>query len=174
MSKKISLILCLLLALTMVLSACSNETPKQYIDNGSSNKQEISFVANQYFVEKGKSDYIIVMENNPDDYISTAASELQTFFAEATGFTLSILEDKETTGKEKHIFSLGSTSYARLAMGTTGSELGESDYLLLPKTEMSIFSVEAQQVFAGVFTNYSTTCSIMNSTKRVFTHSITM
>ncbi len=152
MSKKISLILCLLLALTMVLSACSNETPKQYIDNGSSNKQEISFVANQYFVEKGKSDYIIVMENNPDDYISTAASELQTFFAEATGFTLSILEDKETTGKEKHIFSLGSTSYARLAMGTTGSELGESDYRIASKNgNVYILSGGSTGVCWGVY-----------------------
>ena len=59
----------------------------------------------------GKSDYSIVIPEDASGDVTFAASELQTFFADATGITLPILSDTNLSfDEDKPYFSLGKTS----------------------------------------------------------------
>ena len=120
--KKIIAIICLVI-LSFTAVSCSGGKNEIPVDDGTKTiSREVETVADEYIVRKGSCDYVIVTENAPSEDIQTAAAEFRTFFAEATGINLSVIQDKETTGKEKKMISLGSTSYARLALGSTGEE----------------------------------------------------
>lgn len=127
MKKKLICAACAVLAAAITFCGCSSATVR--INDGKKEmEREFTPVSGEFIVKNGKSDYIIVTENDPEDELKTAASELKTFFAEATGITLKTVQDKETSGREKKIISLGATSYARIALGTLGEELGAGDY----------------------------------------------
>lgn len=127
MKKKLICAACAVLAAAITFCGCSSATVR-INDGKTETEREFTPVAGEFIVKNGKSDYIIVTENDPEDELKTAASELKTFFAEATGITLKTVQDKETSGREKKIISLGATSYARIALGTLGEELGAGDY----------------------------------------------
>ncbi|GEM_PF-2338877 len=133
MRKKVIGSVSVLLIAVMAFVGCGKNEPVYIDDGGKTIDKECTVVEGSYIVKQGKTDYVIVTENNPDADITTAASELQTFFEEATGINLIFKQDKDTTGKEKNMISLGNTSYARLALGETGSELGISDYRVTTK-----------------------------------------
>ena len=68
-----------------------------------------------YIVKDGKTDYKVVLPENCSSTITTAASELTTFFYEATGITLPVIDDTkvgEVTENSQYI-SLGNTSLLR-------------------------------------------------------------
>ncbi len=127
MKKKLICAACAVLAAAITFCGCSFATVR-INDGKKETEREFTPVSGEFIVKNGKSDYIIVTENDPEDELKTAASELKTFFAEATGITLKTVQDKETSGREKKIISLGATSYTRLALGTLGEELGAGDY----------------------------------------------
>lgn len=127
MKKKLICAACAVLAAAITFCGCSSATVR-INDGKTETEREFTPVSGEFIVKNGKSDYIIVTENDPEDELKTAASELKTFFAEATGITLKTVQDKETSGREKKIISLGATSYARIALGTLGEELGAGDY----------------------------------------------
>lgn len=127
MKKKLICAACAVLAAAITFCGCSSATVR-INDGKKETEREFTPVSGEFIVKNGKSDYIIVTENDPEDELKTAASELKTFFAEATGITLKTVQDKETSGREKKIISLGATSYARIALGTLGEELGAGDY----------------------------------------------
>ena len=69
----------------------------------------------EYIVKDGKTDYKVVLPENCSSVIMTAASELTTFFYEATGITLPVIDDSqvsEVTASSQYI-SLGNTSLLR-------------------------------------------------------------
>lgn len=69
----------------------------------------------EYIVKDGKTDYKVVLPENCSSTIKTAASELTTFFYEATGITLPVIDDakvSEVTASSQYI-SLGNTSLLR-------------------------------------------------------------
>ena len=150
--KKIIAIICLVI-LSFASVSCSGGKNEIPVDDGTKTiSEEVETVAGEYIVRKGSCDYVIVTENAPSGDIQTAAAEFGTFFAEATGINLPVIQDKETTGKEKKIISLGSTSYARLALGSTGEDLGKGSYRVATK-DKSAFVVggSAADVLAGTY-----------------------
>ena len=150
--KKIIAIICLVI-LSFTSVSCSGGKNEIPVDDGTKTiSEEVETVADEYIVRKGSCDYVIVTENAPSGDIQTAAAEFGTFFAEATGINLPVIQDKETTGKEKKIISLGSTSYARLALGSTGEDLGKGSYRVATK-DKSAFVVGggAADVLAGTY-----------------------
>lgn len=150
--KKIIAIICLVI-LSFTSVSCSGGKNEIPVDDGTKTiSEEVETVADEYIVRKGSCDYVIVTENAPSGDIQTAAAEFGTFFAEATGINLPVIQDKETTGKEKKIISLGSTSYARLALGSTGEDLGKGSYRVATK-DKSAFVVggSAADVLAGTY-----------------------
>ena len=104
MKKIIAIIYLVILSFTSVsCSGGKNEIP---VDDGTKTiSEEVETVAGEYIVRKGSCDYVIVTENAPSGDIQTAA-EFGTFFAEATGINLPVIQDKETTGKENNISRL--------------------------------------------------------------------
>ena len=150
--KKIIAIICLVI-LSFTSVSCSGGKNEIPVDDGTKTiSEEVETVAGEYIVRKGSCDYVIVTENAPSGDIQTAAAEFGTFFAEATGINLPVIQDKETTGKEKKIISLGSTSYARLALGSTGEDLGKGSYRVATK-DKSAFVVggSVADVLAGTY-----------------------
>lgn len=131
--KKIIAIFCLIiLCFAAVGVSCGKK--EILVDDGSKTiSKDVEVVKDEYIVRRGKTDYVIVTENAPSSDVKTAASEFTTFFKEATGLTLPVMQDKDTTGKEKKIISFGSTSYARLALASTGEELGKGTYRVAGK-----------------------------------------
>lgn len=151
MKKRLFCAVCALIAAATAFSGCSAN--KIYLDNGNGEKQsEYTFVSDEYIVKNGKSDYVIVVENNPSSELKTAASELTSFFAEATGVSLKTVQDKETTGKEKKMISLGATSYTRIALGTLGEDLGAGDYRIATKDgKIFVLGGSDRGVISGVY-----------------------
>ena len=150
--KKIIAIICLVI-LSFTAVSCSGGKNEIPVDDGTKTiSREVETVADEYIVRKGSCDYVIVTENAPSEDIQTAAAEFRTFFAEATGINLSVIQDKETTGKEKKMISLGSTSYARLALGSTGEDLGKGSYRVVTKDKNAfVIGGSAADVLAGAY-----------------------
>lgn len=115
------------LSVITLFTSCTS-TKNIYVDNGGETKADFVASTSESIVKQGATDYVIVYENSDDSNLLTAVSELQDFFKEATGISLTALKDNETTSKTKKYLSLGATSSAKLALGSTGEELGVSDY----------------------------------------------
>ena len=98
MRKKVIGSVSVLLIAVMAFVGCGKNEPVYIDDGGKTIDKECTVVEGSYIVKQGKTDYVIVTENNPDADITTAASELQTFFEEATGINLIFKQDKATTG----------------------------------------------------------------------------
>ena len=65
---------------------------------------------NEYIVDKGKTEYSIVIESEPDEKVRLASTELQTFIEESTGVELKIVDDATYDyNKNSKIISLGDT-----------------------------------------------------------------
>ena len=79
----------------------------------------------------GKSDYSIVIPEDASGDVTFAASELQTFFADATGITLPILSDTNLSfDEDKPYFSLGKTSIFEGTKLTFTDEMRLTGYYL--------------------------------------------
>lgn len=131
-------LLCLLLCFS--LTACKekkNPADKDTsqsgdaVDNTDNNEEKELTESQYYLVEKGTTEYQIVIPKKAPDKIREAAEELQYFLAEATGVTLKIVADSDTQGTEK-LISLGWTSVAeKLNVAATKEDnLGISGYLI--------------------------------------------
>ncbi|MBQ6828596.1 MAG: hypothetical protein IJO46_11340, partial [Thermoguttaceae bacterium] len=58
-----------------------------------------AFAADLVLAENGRSDYAIVLPDAPTPVQQTAANELRSYFAQATGVELPILTEKDAVGK---------------------------------------------------------------------------
>ena len=107
---------------------------------------------NDYIVKDGKTDYKIVLPENCSSTIKTAASELTTFFYEATGITLPVIDDtkvSEVTESSQYI-SLGNTSLLRassVADSITYESLNTDGYRLV---------TEGKTVYMAGYGDYGT------------------
>lgn len=80
-------------------------------------------------VKDGRTDYVIVLPEEAQEYEQTAAEELQTFFERATGIVLPIHEDSEGYSLQDHIFALGDTTLKTEA-GIDTSAVGRHGFVL--------------------------------------------
>ncbi len=97
------------------LAFTKDEPTKTATAEKTGNHVRIISETNDYIVKNGKTDYKVVLPENCSSVVSTAASELTSFFYEATGITLPVVEDsqiKEVTQNSQYI-SLGNTTLLR-------------------------------------------------------------
>ena len=119
LKNKILKTICLFLASTFVLSACTEKEVKssgqlEYSEAKTYEYGVHSFdksLTSDYLVQNGKSDYVILIPDGIDATISNAANELQALFYEATGATLNIVSDSQVDNAAK-VISLGNTQKA--------------------------------------------------------------
>ena len=134
--ERLVLLLCLL-SCCCLLACRKNEEPDKTIDTpqkdiieNNETKKDLT-ESGYYLVEKGITDYRIVIPENATDMLKEASEELQSFLAQATGVTVEIATDTEVAGTDS-IISLGKTKTAK-ALGvetTEADDLGTSDYLI--------------------------------------------
>lgn len=88
----------------------------------------ISARSGEYLVQNGQTDYVIVYPQNATSRENTAVSELQTYFAAATGITLRAVSDAAVSWSETaEYISVGATSLVEAAGVTVDEEvLGQS------------------------------------------------
>lgn len=82
-------------------------------------------------VNNGKTDYKIVLPENPSDFIGFASQEMQDRWKEATGGRISVVSENEITSVDsgKYIF-IGKTMYIPSGMDITENATGVCGYTL--------------------------------------------
>ncbi len=124
MRKKIVSLVALFLAIVMTcqLTGCSSDTQE--------GKRLKSTGTN--IVEKGKSDYVIVVPEETDFVTNLAASELNEFLSRSSGVTLQIVTEDDFDEKENTKFiSLGETTLLDNAgIIVEKDQLGEGGYVM--------------------------------------------
>ena len=115
MKKILSLILCLVLTLGFV--ACKSSTPSD------GEKKEPAVEPTGYYLFKdGRTDYKVVIPENATSKERYAATELVNLVNEATGVTLNVISDENTTyNQDAEYISIGNTKLVEEA-GITVSE----------------------------------------------------
>lgn len=106
-------------------TACNDRETSS--SNGTQNEQ-LQSTGNK-IVNRGVSEYKIVVPDEATTSISFAASELTYFLGAATGADISIVKDSEYNGKEPFV-SLGNTTVARANNVTMSEDLGISAYYM--------------------------------------------
>ena len=131
---------CLFLGVFMVTSsilgvACKKETETEGVKekriaytNGI--HQYIYTETEQYIVKEGKSDYRIVLADDASGVEQTAAKELQSLFAEATGVNLPIVSDKVVYFDfDAKLISVGKNDvWEEVGLSTAGLALDKQGY----------------------------------------------
>ncbi len=114
---------------------------------------KFTVVEGKYFVENGVSDYVIVYAPEsrciPNNTV-TPDGELITFFAEATGVTLTAYADGETVPEGKKIISIGETSYAEAA-NITGAKMSSESFRIVSDDSNVYIVGEGYGVLWGVY-----------------------
>ena len=87
------------------------------------------FGNSSYIVNNGETEYKIVIPEEPDSIEKTASYELQKFFEEATGVTLSIISDKSIVPGGKY-FSIGNTKLVTKSVEGELTGLKSQGYML--------------------------------------------
>lgn len=99
--KILSIILCLILAFTTVMSGCDEEEnvteTKKLFEGVHGGKAEVT---SDWILKDGETDYFILVARDPDSRIIKAYQTLITFFNEATKITLAVKYDDEVTWTE--------------------------------------------------------------------------
>lgn len=128
--RKFRFLICFLLAGIFMLSAgckdsCKRNDPPPDEDN----------VSTTHLVKNGSSRYKIVIPENASGTLNFAASELQTFFGEATGITLPILKsDSVSFDENEYYLSIGNTSvFQGSDVAVSYQELGQDGLRLVTK-----------------------------------------
>ncbi len=118
MSKITKTLICILLAISCIFTAVAcngDDNPSVNGSNSGSKPQNPAIVGetDAYLVEKGRSDYAIVIPEKATPREITAKDELTLFFEEATGIKLPFTYDNQVNYSEtsKYIF-IGKTSVA--------------------------------------------------------------
>lgn len=83
-------------------------------------------------VENGKSDYVVVISKNADNYIKEAAEDMQELFQEATGVELPLRTDESVTYSDSgKYFVLGKNELFKSAgLSTDNLNLGTDGYII--------------------------------------------
>lgn len=146
-SKMKKLIACLLSVATLSswLAACKeegdndrNSSTSSTVDSTSS---QITTVKDTYIVERGASDYKIVVSSNAPAYVNYAVSEFNIFFKKATTFELEVVTDNgQAFDKNAKYISIGENAVQEQAGVECGEEITLDGYVL-KTVDNSVFVV---------------------------------
>ncbi len=149
---KALLILIIISALIFSFASCgSNGTEKVPIDNGSKAEPPYQTVENQYFVENGKTDYVILIPENANANTLSAASEMEALFEEAIGSDIAVLTDNTEIPEGKKIISIGDTKEAIAALGVNGSDMEAESFRIVTEDDSIYVIGQGGGVIWGVY-----------------------
>ena len=103
-------------------------------------------------VENGESDFVIVTPCEPDECITTAATELQTYIEKISGAKLDIIKENELQSGEKTIL-LGETELSHELTGKDCSEIAADGFLIYSDgNHLVIDGADSRGTLYGVYT----------------------
>lgn len=151
MKKLLSLLLALttLFTITISFNACDNETSE-------SSQSEPGNEGSVYLLERGDSDYAILLPNNPGESEMIAASEFNEFFFEATDIELPIVYDSQYDSSRSYI-SIGDTKlFKESEIQIDSDELGSSGYIIKNyKNSLILKGSEEHITYGNIYATYS-------------------
>lgn len=146
MKKLFKKILCVALAAVTVFSYAScnkeeGETEQSVVPANAANHQFTYTETDEWLVQNGKSDYVIVLPQVSSQEIGYAKDELIRYFKEATGITLTSMVDDGTVHNENNKYiSFGDTTLWETSELTIDrSILGEDGVRILTKDKTIFF-----------------------------------
>ncbi|MBQ8015618.1 MAG: DUF4838 domain-containing protein, partial [Clostridia bacterium] len=99
------------------------------IDYGSSGYQPPQVNTPMYIVQNGKTDFVIVTENKPDECILTAVNEMQTYIEKISGAVIEHITESEYTDGAKAII-IGKTRLEKSITTVDRAKIGADGFLL--------------------------------------------
>ena len=146
--RKIKSLIGLFLAVVMLFSVGCNSSNNQTPDD-STNIEEL----NTYLLEKGRSEYTIVLPEEFTSREATAKNELVTFFNEATGVTLpAVTEDAVQYTENSKFICIGKTKFAeQVGIKATNEVLHENGFII---------KTVGNSIFLLGFTDFGTLYSV--------------
>ncbi len=135
MKKFFKRFMCLTLALvTLVMAGCSckGETEKKPSVELPTAPEQTFETKDTYLIEKGRSDYAILLSDTPTVKEVTAKDELVLFFKEATGITLPVKTDSQITyTSDSKFISIGKTALAlNKGVNPTFADVNENGFVI--------------------------------------------
>ena len=122
------------------------------IDYGGSSYEPPQISVPMYIVENGKSAFVIVTENNPDECITTAVSELQTYVEKISGARLECVTESEFTEGGKAIV-IGETELEDKITAVDRSSIKADGFKLYSDgTYLLIAGKDSRGTLYGVYT----------------------
>ena len=104
-----------------------------------------------FIVKDGKSDFVIVTEENPDECIITATEELQNYIEKMSGAKLQVKEETEVSAEDKMII-VGETEIGQSIKEFNASEIKEDGFRLYSNgTQLIIFGEDSRGTLYGVY-----------------------
>ena len=104
-----------------------------------------------FIVKDGKSDFVIVTEENPDECIITATEELQNYIEQMSGAKLQVKEETEVSAEDKMII-VGETEIGQSIKEFNASEIKEDGFRLYSNgTQLIIFGEDSRGTLYGVY-----------------------
>lgn len=144
MKGKIKKILaCILSVFTFAcyLTACKKDPVTSVPPVNTDASSEVDVVKNAYLVDKGISEYKILVSESATTYVNFAVSEFNNFFKKATSFELEVVTDKECTFNDTSKYvSIGENQLQKQA-GVACDDMVTSDGYVLKTVNKSVFVV---------------------------------
>lgn len=139
MKKRLFNILCFILSIAFTLGGCTSSDSSSKVteyNEAESYKGGLHHInatkTDSYLVKSGKSDYFIVVPDQRDDTLYSAANELQALISEATGAMLNVVKESELPQTAKYV-SLGNTAISQ-TNGVSVDGLGLNSHGYVVKT----------------------------------------
>lgn len=112
---------------------------------------QLNYTATEHdFIKGGKSDYKIVIAQNPDKFITYAAEELQTLVMEATGIRLEIVSDSNVNySEDAKVISLGKNALFSKSGIKISTDLENHGYVI--KTVGKNIFIAGQNAVSSVY-----------------------
>lgn len=159
--KKINYIISLILALIMVFGLGCQGCQQCAPDNSNGENTQQIEVLDTYLVERGKTEYSIVIPQNFTAREATAKNELLLFFKEATGIVLPVTTDNAVDYTEDSKFiCIGNTTIAEeVNLVPTYEVLGENGFII---------KTIGNSIFLLGYTDFGTLYSVYGFLEREF------
>ena len=104
-----------------------------------------------FIVKDGKSDFVIVTEESPDECIVTATEELKNYIEKMSGAKLEVKEETEVTAETKMII-VGETEIGQSIKEFNASEIKEDGFRIYSNgAQVIIFGEDSRGTLYGVY-----------------------